>query len=276
MSKILAWFFSLLVLVSSPLKAEIVVLVHGYLGSPESWEFSGVNAHLQAAGWQRAGVVFDSPEGSMLAGYHSSTVDRPIYSVSLPSRAPAMIQSDILHRMISDLEKRHPDERITLIGHSAGGLMARLKLVRYGAGQVDKLITIASPHLGTFMAIRALEETHESFPISIIKDFFGGRTYHIVKSSTPLLVDLVPSRPGSLLDWVNHQPHPDIEYVSVIRGIDQYNNGDRIIPGFSQNMNNVPALRGKSQVYFLPTGHLLNPHDGEILSVILQTDIKNP
>ena len=64
MSKILVWFFSLLVFVSSPLKAEIVVLIHGYLGSPESWESSGVNAHLQAAGWQHAGVVFDSDSAS--------------------------------------------------------------------------------------------------------------------------------------------------------------------------------------------------------------------
>ena len=272
MNKILRLFLALLVLASSPLKAEIVVLVHGYLGSPQSWEHSGINARLQAAGWQRGGVVFHTPAGSMLTRHYTASVDRPIYSVSLPSRAPALLQSDLLHFMITDLEKRHPNEKITLIGHSAGGLMARLKLVRYGAGQVDKLITIASPHLGTIMAIVALEETHDNFPFNILKDIFGGSTYDIVKSSTPLLVDLTPPRPGSLIDWANHQPHPDIEYVSVVRGFDYFRNGDNLIPGFSQDMNNVPALRGKSQVYYLPTGHLLNPHDGEILSLLLESD----
>ncbi len=272
MNKLFTLFFSLLLLLSAPLKADIVVLIHGYLGSPDSWDRSGITSQLQAAGWQRAGVVFDTPAGSMMTRHYTSTVDRPIYSVSLPSRAPAMVQSDILQRLISDLEKRHPGENITLIGHSAGGVMARLKLVRFGAGQVNKLITIASPHLGTHTAVRALNETHESGPVGFFKGFFGGDLYHTVKSSTPLLVDLVPARPGNLLFWLNSQEHPAIEYVSVVRGVNQQQNGDRIIPGFSQDMNNVAALRGKSQVYFLPTGHMLNPHDGEILSLLLENN----
>lgn len=269
MNRILILLFSLF-MASSPLKADIVVLVHGYLGSPNSWDKSGITAHLQAAGWQRAGIIFASPAGSMLAGPPVKSTGKPVYSVDLPSRAPAMVQSDFLQRMITDLEKRHPDEKITLVGHSAGGVMARVKLVRFGAGQVDKLITIASPHLGTRMAVRALNETHESGPVGFLKGFFGGDLYHTVKSSTPLLVDLVPPRPGNLLYWLNAQKHPDIEYVSVIRGVNEQRNGDRIIPGFSQDMNNVAALRGKSQRYFLPTGHTLNPRDGEILSLLLE------
>lgn len=270
MNKILTLLFSLLMLSSTALKADIVVLVHGYLGNPESWEFSGINAQLETSGWQRAGVIFASPEGSMLTRQPANTGNKPVYNVSLPSKAPAMLQSDLLKGMLSDLEKRHPGEKVTLVGHSAGGIIARLTLVRFGAGQVDKLITIASPHLGTMMAVKALDETHDSGPVGIIKNFFGGSLYHTVKSSSGLLVDLTPSRPGNLLHWLNTQPHPDIEYVSVVRGVNQFQSGDRLIPGFSQDMNNVPALQGKSQLYFLPTGHSLNPLDGEMLSLLLE------
>lgn len=270
MNRLLTLIFSLLIFLSTPLKADIAVLVHGYLGSPNSWEMSGINKHLQAAGWQKAGIVFDSPSGSMLAMQHQGSINRPTYSVNLPSRAPVLLQSDVLQRMITDLEKRHPGENITLIGHSAGGVIARLKLVRYGAGQVNRLITIASPHLGTLMAVKALNETHESGPIGILKDFFGGGLYDTVKSSSGLLVDLVPSRPGNLLHWLNAQPHPEIEYISIVRGVNEMQNGDHIIPGFSQDMNSVPALRGKSQRYYLPTGHGLNPHDGQILALLLE------
>jgi hypothetical protein len=121
------------------------------------------------------------------------------------------------------------------------------------------------------MAVRALEETHESGPVGFVKSIFGGNLYDTVKSSTGLLVDLVPARPGNLLFWLNSRQHPDIEYVSVIRGINEQANGDPVVPGFSQDMNNVPALRGKSQRYFLPTDHVLNPLDGEMLSVLLKS-----
>jgi len=268
MHKILTLMFSLL-LFSLPVKADIVVLVHGYLGTPDSWETSGVNNNLQAAGWQRAGIVYSSPNGSMLIQPPKPASKNPVYSVMLPSRAPAMVQADFLQQMISDLEKRHPDEKFTLVGHSAGGVMARLKLVKYGAGQVNRLVTIASPHLGTLLAVRALNETHDILPIEILKDLFAGDIYDTVKSSTPLLVDLVPSRPGNLLHWMNSQPHPDIQYISIIRGINEYRNGDGVIPGFSQDMNNVPALYGKSSRYFLPTNHFLNPQDGQVLSKLL-------
>jgi pimeloyl-ACP methyl ester carboxylesterase len=272
MKKLLTLLFSLLLLGSAAVKADIVVLVHGYLGSPNSWQNSRINHQLQAGGWQKAGIVFQTRSGAMLTKPPSPATDHEVYSVRLPSKAPAMLQAEMLHGMISDLEKRHPDEAITLIGHSAGGVVARLKLVRFGAGQVDKLITIAAPHLGTHMAIRALEETHESGPVGILKSFFGGDTYHTVKSSTGLLLDLVPARPGNLIYWLNSQPHPDIDYISIVRGQDVNLNGDRIIPGFSQDMNNVPVLRGKSQRYYLPTGHLLNKQDGKLLVRLLKND----
>jgi len=270
MKKLLSAFLILLAFAGSVARADIVVLVHGYLGSPMSWQTSGVNDKLMQAGWKKSGIIFERQRKILLTQMPQPVNDHQVYSVRLPSRAPLTAQSNLLQAMLSDLGKRHPDEKITLVGHSAGGVVARLTLVRFGAGNVDQLITIASPHLGTGMAVYALNETNDSGPVGFIKSFFGGSTYHTVRSSTGILLDLVPVRPGTLLYWLNNQPHPDIEYISIVRGQNIQFNGDQIIPGFSQDMNQVPALKGKSQVYFVKSGHQLNPVDGDTLSILLE------
>jgi pimeloyl-ACP methyl ester carboxylesterase len=273
MKKLLIFLFSLMSISHSAL-ADITVLVHGFLGSPTSWDRSLISRQLEAAGWNRAGVIFQTPEGAMLSQQPGQIAGNEIYRVDLPSRAPLMFQANQLQNMISDLEKRHVDEDIVIIGHSAGGVVARAKLVKFGAGNVKKLITIASPHSGTGLALYALNKTHGSGPFGIVKSVLGGEKYHIARSSTGLLLDLVPPHPGSMLFWLNQQPHPALEYVSIVRGESFHRNGDDIVPGHSQDMNNVPALRGKSQVYFLPTEHSLNPLDGDFLTLLLEDNLK--
>jgi len=264
---------ALLLMMSVSSQAGIVVQIHGYLGTPESWENSGINQHLVNQGWLRGGVIFASQNGIMLTKTAKQPEKNIIYAVSLPSKAPLMVQANLLHNMLGDLQKRHPDEKITLLSHSAGGVVARLMLVRHGAGNIDKLITIASPHLGTGLASYALSETSSSGPFGFVKSFFGGETYDIAKSSTGLLVDLVPQRPGTLLFWLNHQPHPPIEYVSIVRGQDVRMNGDQIIPGFSQDMNNVAALNSLSQRYFIASGHELNQRDAGLIELLIEADL---
>ncbi len=271
MKKLSTLLLLVLLFIAVAAKADIVVQIHGYLGSANSWDNSGINTELSKQGWYKAGNVFMTPHGAMMAQYPESSGGKPIYSVELPSRAPIMVQANILEQMIQDLQKRHPEEKITLVGHSAGGIVARLKLVQFGAGNVNRLITIASPHLGTGLAVYALKETSDILPIEFIKDIFGGSVYDTAKSSKGLLVDLVPVRPGSFLDWLNHQPHPDIEYISFIRGEDHIRSGDQVVPGFSQDMNQVTALRGRSKVYFIPTSHYLSPVDGNYLNVLLKS-----
>jgi pimeloyl-ACP methyl ester carboxylesterase len=261
--RLLAGLFFLLG--SAAVRADVAVLVHGYLGSAHSWDTSGVNAVLAAHGWRPlAAVMPAAPLPPVPADAGNS-----VYTVALPSIAPLAVQADYLSAALRGIEARHPGESVTLVGHSAGGVVGRLALVRGGVGQVQRLITIASPHLGTARALEALDATHDSGPIGWLKDFFGGNLYHTVKASTPLLVDLAPPVPGSLLYWLNAQPHPDIEYVSVIRTTPDGFAGDLVVPGFSQDMNQVPALRGRSSVVAAPSTHELLPGDGVLLAQLL-------
>lgn len=260
-------FFLLFAGLSQAARADVALLVHGYLGNAASWEFSGVNAALAANGWLYAGSILPGFGGPLLPP--NVTAKRKIYSVELPSTAPLMVQADMLLAALRALKSRYAKEPITLVGHSAGGVVARMALVRGGANGVARLITIAAPNLGTERALQALDATHEVGPIGFIKDVLGGRDYYTVKNSWPVLRDLLPAVPGSTLFWLNSQPHPAIQYISIVRS-SPFALGDYMVPGFSQNLNNVPRLAHKATTYVVPAGHALVPADGVMLARLMR------
>jgi len=249
-------------------RADVALLVHGYLGSAASWEFSGVNAALARHGWMPSGVILHGPAGPLLPPPMADSA-RKVYSIELPSTAPLMLQADMLVAALRALRSRHSKEPITLIGHSAGGVVARMALVRGGEAGVTRLITIAAPHLGTERALQALDATHDGGPVGFVKDVFGGRQYHAVKNSWPVLLDLSPAIPGSALFWLNAQSHPKIQYVSIVRAA-PFGLGDLLVPGFSQDLNNVQQLAGKATTYVVPEGHALTPADGMMLASLMR------
>lgn len=254
--------------------ADIVVLVHGYLGTSISWTESGVLSRLQANDYRLAGNYVPGPHGARLLAVPSTGGRHLVYTVDLPSQAPLMLQADWLTNYLSDIERRHDGETITLVGHSAGGVVARLALVKRGAGHVTRLITIAAPHLGTGRALEALDATDDSGMFGWLKEWLvrnntGNGLYNTLQASRGVLIDLAPPRPGNLLWWLNAQPHPQIAYVSIVRGAPYMLPGDELVPGFSQDLNQVPALAGKARSYTVAYGHLLGPQDGDILSRLL-------
>ena len=93
-------------------------------------------------------------------------------------------------------------------------------------------------------------------------------SYRAVKSSRGALLDLTPAYPGSLLHWLNAQPHPQIAYYSIVTP-GPVGMGDELVPVFSQDMNNVPVLNGRSKTIAVPGGHSLNPQVGIALIEIL-------
>ena len=62
-----------------PARAEVLLLVHGYLGSAHSWDSSGITTILQQRGWQRAGAYLADPVGVRLipAAGTQASADRP-------------------------------------------------------------------------------------------------------------------------------------------------------------------------------------------------------
>lgn len=267
---------AILLLVSiSPVRADMLVLVHGWSANADTWLYSGVIPVLEANGWSNAGVVFSNPAGgiSYIPAYGESAAKK-IYRVNLPSEAPLQIQAAHLFAELQFIHQRHPDEAILLAGHSAGGIVARLVAVRASNLPVKALVTIASPNLGTARALQGLDIA-EGKPffcpgpgIDFLKTLVGGDDYRYLRYSRGALVDLIPAAPGSLIGWLNQQPHPDIRYYAVVRQGPVYA-GDELVPGVSQDLNQVPALRGRARVYITASGHTLNPADGQLLADIL-------
>ncbi len=250
-----------LLLFSGIAQADSLVLIHGYLSSAQSWHRNGIVAQLQANGWPFAGhygpLGFEPNSTGQLAPNRTYTVD-------IPWAHPLTFQADVLNGFLRQIAARHPQEKIILVGHSAGGVAARTALVRGSVPQVSALITIASPHVGTPLAATALRKTSDSGPARIIKGFFGGKLYHTVRRSRGALVDMLPPTGWNLLGWLNQQPHPAIHYFSVVRS-----NGDRVVPPWSEDMNQVPALAGRSHLILSASGHELDPLDGQIILDIL-------
>lgn len=263
-------FALLMTFFSSAASADVLVLVHGYLGSANSWEASGINAILEQNGWNRGGVFKGSLAGPQLLTHAGKEKTNKTYVVDLPSQSPVMIQANLLSGMLNTIRSLHPGEKLFVVGHSAGGVVARMSMITAGSQNISALVTIASPHIGTTRAEDALNVTGNHGPFNIVKNVFGGSGYDTLKHSRGLLIDLIRPRPGNMLYWLNAQQHPDIDYVSVVRTNPVGFAGDDLVPGFSQDMNNVPVLKGKSQVFTTPQGHTLVPYDGHTIVQILK------
>ncbi len=270
-------FIAIIVLLASalslPLRADVLVLVHGYLGSAASWDESGVTPVLEQHDWQRAGVYVSGPAGIQLFPQAGIQAQRKFYAVDLPSEAPVLVQVYQLNTILELISRSHPDEAVTLVGHSAGGVVARTALVRGQHPEVTALITIASPHLGTSRAEQVLDAIDIPFPLSLMTDFIGGDTYYTAKRSRNLYVDLVRPRPGTMLYWLNAQAHPEIDYFSVVRGASEAGWGDFIVPVYSQDMNHVPALQGRSSLINVPGHHGLTPLDGSVIVNLMSDSV---
>ena len=271
-SPILSLLLTLFMLSFAPARADVLVLVHGWAANADTWLQSGILPVLQANGWSNAGIVTATPDGGIIHMNAAKTdTKNKVYRVHLPAEAPLQIQAAHLYAELHFIKQLHPKEKMIIAGHSAGGVVSRLALINPHSPKVETLITIASPNLGTGRAIQGLDIIHDKpffCPgpgITFLKNVLGGDDYQYLKHSQGALIDLTPATPGSLIAWLNQQPHPDINYHAIIR---QY--GDELVPAFSQDLNQVPQLRGKAKIHLTPASHALNPADGQLLVEILR------
>lgn len=246
--------------------ADTLVLVQGYLGNAGSWRYSGIVPVLHARGWTDAGHLYFGPDGRPHSTLQKVATQNRLYTIDLPTEAPIPVQANFLAANIAYVAAEHPGERTIVVAHSAGGVVARYAAVVDRRIKIDTLVTIASPHLGT-----ALAETGSAIaesPLGWVAPFFGAST---LNRSQVLYRDLWRERPNSLLGWLNRQPHPVARYVSVVRAVDPRGPlaGDSIVSGWSQDMNAVPALAGKSERIVSPGDHGLRTNDALLIADIL-------
>jgi triacylglycerol lipase len=252
--------FSLLFLslLSLPSHAGLsLVLIHGYLSDGSAWRPTGIVYTLQQAGWIDAGHLFPN---SQIPKAVPSPAKHYVYTVTLPSEAPLPMQAQWLDFYLRNLQERHPNNSLILVGHSTGGVVARLVMVTSGI-PIEGLVTIATPHLGTDKAEWGALLSNS--PFSWVAPFFGLDT---INRSRSLYRDLMREHPSNLLFWLNRQPHPKAFYVSIIRVRDEW------VPPYSQDLNDVPALHGLAKTITTVGTHSLHPADGPILVSLLENE----
>jgi triacylglycerol lipase len=248
-------------------QAESLFLLQGYLGGQHSWRESGATALLERAGWQHGGNLRMDGAGTV-GGRLAEDGPRRYYTVSFPTEAPLSVQADFLGRYVRTAQGWHPGETLVLAGHSAGGVAARLLMVRDRPEGISTVVSIASPHLGTNTA--ELGALAGSTPLAWFAPLVGGDT---INRARTLYHELVRERPGTFLYWLNRQAHPQARYVSIIRSDSEGTVfGDLIVPTWSQDMNNVFALRGRAERVLVPGSHALTQADGASLLRILNVN----
>ncbi|MEN8205682.1 MAG: hypothetical protein ABFS24_06690 [Pseudomonadota bacterium] len=266
MSRKIAGITLLLLVLPTAALAETLVLLQGYLADGDYWRESGITRMLDRNGWTDAGTLSATPDGirtdrPMPAG------NRRVYTLALPSEAPLMVQLRYMEQYLNVVQNLHPNESLILSGHSAGGVLGRLYMVGHPDIPIGALITFASPHLGTDSAEIGAKAGNS--PLGWFAPLIGGA---VLNRSQGLYNDLVRERPGSLLFWLNRQEHPSSRYISVVREDDGLLNfGDLVVPVWSQDMNQVAALRGRSSKIVTQGGHGLTRQDGELLIKILRS-----
>lgn len=247
-------------------RAETMIMVQGYLGNAGSWRLSGVAPALVADGWADAGHMTLGPAG-VLAPPALADGGKRFYTLDLPTEAPIAEQARLLGWYVAFLEARHKNDPVVLVGHSAGGIAARMYMVVSRDPAIAGLISVAAPNLGSGLADTA--STVSRSPVSWVAPLFGGNT---LNRSRALYHDLGRESPWNLVGWLNRQPHPDARYVSVIRSADGTPfSGDRVSEAWRQDLRNVPALGARAEAIVTPASHGLQPGDGPVVAGILRT-----
>ena len=249
---------------TAALRGETLVLIPGYLGDGDDWRDSGFARVLQDQGWADAGSLGVRRGWVQIRG-GGPDGGRRFYTLSLESEAPLRYQERQLSAMMELLQRRNPGESLILVGHSAGGVLGRLYMVRHPDAPVSALISIASPHLGTDSAELGLMAGQS--PLRWIASLLGAET---LNRSQGLYFDLAREYPGNLLFWLNRQSHPEARYVSVVRSSNLPLFGDMVVPAESQDMNHVYALYGRAVRLESGGSHGLDQEDGELLMHILR------
>lgn len=236
-------------------RADSIVFVPGYGGS--GWRETGVASALIAQGWTDGGHLAAAPHG--IVAPPLAATPRRFYTIDLPTEAPIAEQARLLAAYLAVVRQRHPDEPVALVGHSAGGIVARYYLVVSRDQAVNALITIASPHRGS--AVAGLASAVSRSPAAWAAPFVGAGT---LNRSRALFTDLGHDGPATLLGWLNHQPHPPALYAALIRG-----GGDAVSEAWQQDLRHVPALGSAARAIVTPAGHGLMAGDGALIAGLL-------
>ncbi len=253
--------FVLLIASCSKKENPAVLLIPGYGSKALMWEESGIIEKLVANGYKYGGSV-KALDFNIKQDFTQEFKKGDIYNLVFSDSTQTVENlSNELAIVIKGLREKTNNDNFLIVAYSMGGLIARNYLVNnFNDNYVETLITLATPHLGSYLANILYASTlvvggSDTKAAQAIIDVFGIHS----EISINTLKDLVASGKDSFLHNLNMQPHPEnINYVSIIAHDvkdseeesvwdnfinifkkDTKETGDSIISAESQNMANI-------------------------------------
>jgi pimeloyl-ACP methyl ester carboxylesterase len=189
-----------------------VIIIPG-LGA--SWDLGAIMTGAEGSNWKIPGFVknYDGLKTSFLkAGY----TDENLFVFAYDWRRPLDVLADRLNTYIED---KVPDgEKVNLVGHSMGGLVARAYAQKYGTSRINRILTIGSPNTGTVKAYGVWEGAilfddswWSKVALELTAHFgviAGESNIQTVQRTVPSLKDLLPTynyliRNGVTIPWTS-------------------------------------------------------------------------
>ena len=169
---------------------------------------------------------------------------------------------DELGRSFVERLRNEPCERLAVVAHSMGGLVARAAVVLPGAERVQRVILLGTPNYGSFAAIQALRGTYAV--VRKLARLAGGATAESlageVFNTFPSLYHMLPAGHASdgtdLFDaatWPTSGPRPDsvlLEHARTVQsGLAQPDSRFACIVGIGQETVTSVRRRNDDFVY---------------------------
>lgn len=174
-----------------------VVVIPG-LGA--SWDYASLLNNSLSNNWQIPSfvTVYDSLIKSLEnAGLE---LNKDLFVFSYDWRKPVDKLSEELSAFI--IAHFGQNKKVNIVGHSLGGLIARIYEQNYGTDKVDKVITVGSPHLGALDAYSVWENASvwgnvwwEKAALELAVQLNQGQGKNRVdtlRSQAPVIKDLLP------------------------------------------------------------------------------------
>lgn len=254
--------------------ADTWVAYRDYLVSYAGWTYGGIPAIDQTTGMVN---ISCPPDPGPVNGCTGGAGDFYVLNFSDSQGLSFDVQGGELAAIIQAVLDENPSAtKVLLIGHSSGGLVAREYLqglarmldsvttIPYRE-DVAKLITIGTPHLGSFWA----EVCHADFDFLDISGNVGvcDLLPMDIDPNSVAVKDLQPNSAAlnNLNDLITHPLPPNVSYVSIIgtgqptlSSLVNFEDGDGIVSELSQNLmtvtGNVPLQQKSTRIDILFRG----------------------
>lgn len=280
-----------------------VIFIHGIASDASTW--ASIRGRLEGAGW---GWAFGgSPELYNNQAVISAGTSGDFYTLNFSNNQNLSFaqQGAELYEIIKKVKATNQSQKVILVGHSMGGLAARAYLQGLGPQDlyehdVDLLVTIGTPHLGSYLAnfiqgdciacSALLEAWHIArgavgpFSVAVTELRYDSCTLGALNYTAFGGCKYNDNRPTS--DFRVHRPPPnDVTYISIIGkaivGKNSYGNdcpayglsedyGDGVASGSSQNfiVSHAESANINIGCSPLPQVHTLETSDGEVWSAL--------